>query len=155
MGAVALGAAAATTGSTVEDWLLTWIGAAVVATIIGGMTMARKARRANVSLRSASGSRFVMSLLPPMIAAGAITVALYGSANLDLLPGIWLLLYGAGVVTGGTYSVRIVPVLGMCFMTFGALALFVPFAAAKALMALGFGGLHVGFGWIIARRYGG
>ena len=155
MGLVALAAALASMGATVENWFFTWIGTAVVATMIGGIAMGRKARQVNVSLWSASGQRFVLGLLPPMIAAGAITVALYGSANLDLLPGTWLLLYGAGVVTGGTYSVRIVPVLGMCFMILGAVGLFTSFAVAQGLMAAGFGGLHVVFGWIIARRHGG
>ena len=50
---------------------------------------------------------------------------------------------------------RIVPVLGTCFMILGAVGLFTSFAVAQGLMAAGFGGLHVVFGWIIARRHGG
>ena len=37
----------------------------------------------------------------------------------------------------------------------GALALFAPPTWGTALMAIGFGGLHLVFGLIIARRYGG
>ena len=138
-----------------DPWLWTWIAAALVAAGIGAVSMARKARKVRVPLRSAPGRRFALSLLPAMIAGSVITVALHGAGYTTLLPGVWLLLYGAGVVSGGAYSVRVIPVMGFCFMAFGATALFTPFEVSRGLMVTGFGGLHIVFGWVIARRYGG
>jgi hypothetical protein len=156
VGLVALAAAAlASQTPTFDMWLQTWIGAAAVAVLIGAAAMVRKARAESVSMNSAPGRRFVLSLLPPMIAAGILTVAFRGSGVESLLPGLWLLLYGAGVIAGGTYSVRVVPVMGLSFMVLGSVALFMPFQTSQLLMAVGFGGLHIVFGWIIARRYGG
>jgi hypothetical protein len=84
-----------------------------------------------------------------------LTFVMYRAGLPAAIPGTWLLLYGTGVVTGGAFSVRVVPVMGLCFMSIGAVALFCPFAWGTAFLAAGFGGLHLIFGWIIARKYGG
>jgi hypothetical protein len=156
MGLTALAAASvARLWPTSEAWLLTWIVAAGIATGIGIWTMVRKATDGSMPLHGAAGRRFVLSLSPPMFAAAALTLAMYLGDRIEILPGLWLLLYGAGVVTGGTYSVRVVPVMGACFMVLGTVALFTSFEVGQWMMMLGFGGLHIVFGWIIARRYGG
>ena len=97
----------------------------------------------------------VFSLTPPMIAGGLLTIMLVQAGLTNVIPGVWLLLYGTGVITGGMYSVKVVPIMGICLMVLGALALFSPPAFANWFMAAGFGGLHVVFGAIIVRKYGG
>ena len=84
-----------------------------------------------------------------------ITIIIWQVNRPNLLPGLWLLLYGTGVVTAGAFSVRIVPVMGLCFMILGTTTLFFPVVWINYMMALGFGGLHIMFGIIIARKYGG
>ena len=155
MGCVALAAAALARGRSAEEWLATWLGAAVVAFALGAWSMVRKARRAGTTVFSYSGRRFVLSYVPPIAVGGLLTIALLRQGQDATLPGTWLLLYGTGVVTGGAFSVRVVPLMGVCFMALGALALFSPAAWGDALMAAGFGGLHILFGLLIARRYGG
>ncbi len=156
VGVTALAAAlVAARQTSVELWLATWLGEAVVALAIGGSTMVRKAYAVNDPILSGPGRRFGLSVLPPMVVGGLLTIALYRAGLWRALPGTWLLLYGAGFVTGGAFSVRIVPVMGLCFMFVGTVALFTPAAWGTWCMAAGFGGLHIVFGTIIARRYGG
>jgi hypothetical protein len=156
MGAVGLvSAVAAARAPSPDRWLGIWIAAAGVAAIIGIWTMFQKARTLGISLASAPGRRFVSGLLPPMVAGGLVTVVVHDAGMGDLLPGLWLLLYGAGIVSGGTNSVRVVPVMGLSFMTLGVIALFGPAALGTIFMGVGFGAFHILFGSIIARRYGG
>ena len=138
-----------------QQRLALWLVAAVVALLIGGWAMALKARRAGTTIFSYSGRRFVLSFLPPLAVGALLTAALARAGLHEALPGTWLLLYGAGIVTGGAFSIRAVPIMGICFVALGVAALFGPPAWGNLLMAAGFGGLHIAFGLLIARRYGG
>jgi hypothetical protein len=140
---------------TFKGWLAIWFGEAVVALLIAGWSMDRKARAARMPLLSGPGRKVAFSLSPPLVAGGLVTVVLYRAGLTNAIPGLWLLLYGTGVVTGGMFSVSTVPIMGLCFMALGATALMAPGGLANWFMAAGFGGLHIVFGIIIARRYGG
>jgi hypothetical protein len=138
-----------------QRWAVIWLIEATVALAIGVATMVEKSRRNNMPLTSGPGRRFLLSFAPPFGVGVLLTVPLLAAGLTSLLPGVWLLLFGTGVVTGGAFSVRIVPIMGLSFMALGALALFAPLAWADVLMAAGFGGLHIIFGYLIARRHGG
>jgi hypothetical protein len=140
---------------TASAWLIVWLAEGMVALVIGGGTMVRKANAVNSSLLSGPGRRFVLAFLPPIAVGGMLTFALYFAGMQRLIPGTWLLLYGTGVITGGAFSVRIVPVMGLAFLAVGAAAIFGPDAWGNWSLAAGFGALHIGFGTIIARRHGG
>jgi hypothetical protein len=156
MGVTALAAAwIASRQPTVDRWLLTWLAEGWLAFAIGVVAMVRKASGGDTPLTSKPGRRFVLAYTPPILVGGALTVALYLAGLTALLPGVWLLCYGAAVVTGGALSVRIIPVMGACFLLIGTLALFAPAGWGNPLLAVGFGGVHIGFGVWIARRYGG
>ncbi|MCH8812243.1 MAG: hypothetical protein IID07_10450 [Gemmatimonadetes bacterium] len=156
MGVTALAAAMLASGQpTAEGWLLVWILEAVLAVAIGTVAIHRKARRAHLPVLSGAGRKFFLSFLPPALAGVVLTVVLWQAGAESLLPGVWLLLYGAAVVTAGTFSVKIVPVMGICFMVLGVFALLAMPGARDLSMAVGFGGLQIVFGVTIARRHGG
>ncbi|MFL5574885.1 MAG: hypothetical protein ACJ79S_02805 [Gemmatimonadaceae bacterium] len=154
-GVALLAAAVAEAQPTTVRWLLAWLLAAAVALFVSGWAMVRKAARAGMPLLSGPGRKFLLSFSPPMAVGALLTLVLFRAGFAAALPGLWLLLYGTAVVTGGTYSARVVPVMGALFMLLGAAALFVGAEWREALLAAGFGGLHVAFGIVIARRYGG
>jgi hypothetical protein len=136
-------------------WLNTWLAAALLAPVIMIAAIVRKARAARLPLMSGAGRKFLLSFSPPMVVGALLTFQLYNLGMYDVLPGMWLLIYGTAVVAGGAFSVRVVPVMGFCFMIAGAIALFTPPATNDILMAAAFGGLHIVFGIPIARRHGG
>jgi hypothetical protein len=156
MGITALVAAfVASRQTTPLAWLTVWLIEAFVAVAIAAPAAATKAHRANSALFSGPGRKFVLSFAPPIVVGGLLTLALYHAGFLAVLPGVWLLLYGTAIVTGGAFSVRVVPVMGLCLMLLGAAALFAPASWGDALMAAGFGIVQMGFGWWIARHHGG
>jgi hypothetical protein len=128
---------------------------AVIAGAISIASMAIKSEAANLPLFSGPMRKLVLSFSPPIFAGCILALVLHEKAALELVPGIWMLLYGAGVISAGTYSVRIVPVMGAAFMAMGVIALVAPASWATALLLASFGGLHVLFGILIAWRHGG
>lgn len=136
-------------------WVHLWLAIAAAAVLVGAASIVWKSQRQRTYLFSASGRKFVLNLAPPLVAALLLTLVFLQAGNIEILGALWLLLYGAGVVTGGSASVRSVPVMGLCFFLLGALALFLPPAATPWLMLTGFGGLHLGFGLYIARKHQG
>lgn len=150
-----LAAAIAARQTTPRAWLATWLIEALVAVAVAGAAAARKAHRARTPLFAGPGRKFALSFAPPLFAGALLTVVLFRAGDVAALPGMWLLLYGAAIVAGGAFSVRVVPVMGFCLMVLGAGALFSPAAWGDLYMAAGFGVLQIVFGWLIARRYGG
>jgi len=156
MGITAIAAAvAAHRQSSPRTWLTVWLIEAFVAVAIAGATAATKAHRANAALFSGPGRKFLLSFTPPIIVGGVLTLALFHFGAFALLPAVWLLLYGTGILCAGAASVRVIPLMGICFMALGALALFAPAAWGNAFLAAGFGGFHILFGILITVKYGG
>jgi hypothetical protein len=156
MGVTALAAAiVATQQPTPARWLAVWLAELTVAVIIATCATVLKARAAKGQVFSAAGRRFALSFVPPLLVGALLTIVLYQAGLTHVLPGMWLLLYGTAVVTGGAFSVRVVPVMGLCMMVTGAAALLAPATWGNVFMAIGFGGLQIVFGSLIAHRHGG
>jgi hypothetical protein len=139
---------------SIDGWLTVWLTEALIAFTIALFTMHRKASRQGTDVSTAR-RRLVMGLLPALAAAAVLTAAIVWDGSARLLPGVWLLLYGIGVVQAGAFSVRAVPGMGIVFVALGAVALPMPWLWANVMLAAGFGLAHIGFGVVIARRYGG
>jgi hypothetical protein len=155
MGGTALCATVLAHGRTPAAWLAIWLGEAVVGFVIAAVAVARKAKHAQALVFGTAGMRFWLGFAAPAVACAALTVALYQAGLTVLLPPLWMLLYGAAVVAGGSNSTRIVPLMGVAFMVLGICALWLPPSWHDAMLALSFGLLHIVFGYRIARKHGG
>ena len=156
MGVTAIGAAfIANRQPLIKDWLIIWSIEAILAFAIGLFAMWQKSKIANVPLNSVPAKKFALSFLPPLICAVVITIGLWRFGHFEAMIPVWILLYGAAVVCGGSFSVRVVPVMGWLFILVGTVDFFLPANLGNSVMATSFGILHIIFGAIIARRYGG
>jgi hypothetical protein len=136
-----------------EMWLAVWLGEGMVALGIGTFGILEKAQRTGAPLNSAR--KFALGFAPPIAVAAVLSAAMWNRGLADLLPGAWISLYGAAIISGGAFSVGIVPAMGTVFLAIGAAALFLPAAWGDTMMALSFGVVHILFGVLVARRYGG
>jgi len=156
MGWLALAAGIVASRQPNETTMLSvWLWTGAIALLAGSTAMYRKVRGAETPIWSTPARKFVLSLSPALLAGALLTVSLYRASEFTMIPGLWLLLYGTAVVAGGAFSVRPVPVMGFLFMAMGAVALFSPAVWGNWFLMAGFGGLHIIFGFLIARRYGG
>lgn len=160
-GMVLLGATALATAllarsiESQTNWVQLWLGEALAAAVISLIAMVKKTGSLEKLASNIPARRCALSLVPPLAAGGVLTVVLMNEHFYRTLPGMWLMLYGVAVITGGAFSVRVIPVMGICFALFGTAALGFPASWANAAMAIGFGGLHIFFGLWIARKHGG
>ena len=161
LGFVLVGVGAAVTAMTAHAMpgasarLGLWLLDAAFSVAVGFAATARKASAAGQSLLSGPFRKFSRSFAPAIFAGAAMTAILARDGLYGYLPALWLLCYGAGLAAGGAHSVRAVPAMGACFMVLGLVAAVVPATWGDAVLATGFGGLHIGFGAVIARRFGG
>lgn len=157
MGATAAAAAyIANSQTSIRDWLIVWLAEALLAFFVGLLAMWQKAKIAETSLFfSAPARKMILNALPPMICGIFITLGLGRFGHFEMMIPVWILCYGAAVVCGGAFSVKAVPLMGWCFIAVGAGAFFLPTGYGNLMMALSFGFLHIVFGIIIARKFGG
>ena len=159
VGALGIGAAVvappAIIATSPREFLAVWFNAALLGGAISWLTIRRKAARTGQSLVDGPARRFALAFSPGLAAGAVLTFAFIALGLPALLPGTWLTLYGASVTAGGALSVRPVPIMGATFIVLGAACFFVPPVAQSMLLAAGFGGLHLAFGYHITRHYGG
>ena len=156
MGVTAVAAAfIANSQITIRDSLMTWLIEASLAFAIGLLAMWQKSKIGGQSLLSVPARKFAMSFAPPLIAGVATVLGVWRYGDYQAMPAIGMLCYGAAVVCGGAFSVRVVPIMGWCFIALGIATFALPTNYGNAMMGSSFGGLHLVFGAIIARRYGG
>lgn len=138
-----------------KDWVIVWAAEAFLALLISVWFMYNKARSASLPLLTGTARKLLFSFTPVFVVGMVVTFAFMQRGLYALLPAVWMLLYGSGVVAAGAFSVRIIPVMGAAFIAVGAATLFAPDSWRAALMILSFGVLHMAFGLLIARRHGG
>jgi hypothetical protein len=140
--------------ATDTRWSLGWMIELLFAGSASLILTAHKANQQGSSLWSTNGKKLLFAFMPTMSVGAVLTLSLFLQGNISWLPGIWLSLYGASVMTAGAYSVEIIPVMGALFLLLGAMVLLTP-VPANLVLGIGMGGFHIVFGIFVWRNYGG
>lgn len=152
MGLIALSAGAlASLPALQEYWLAVWAAAAALAIPAGVISLVIKLRSNHQPLLHGSARRFLLTLAPALLASSLLTAGMVLHGQTELVVSLWLLGYGAAIAATGSFAARPVALMGASFMLLGAIALVTPQSWANAILAIGFGGLHIAFGIWIAR----
>ena len=138
-----------------RGWLVVWLTEAALAFAIGMLAMLQKSKIAGQSMFSVPAKKFALGFIAPLVCGVVVTLGLWRFEHYEVMAPVWMLLYGAAVVNGGAFSVRVVPVMGWVFIAAGAIQFMLPASYGNILMGASFGVVHIIFGAIIARRYGG
>jgi hypothetical protein len=155
IGLTALGAGLLAGSSPGPAWLRVWLVEAALAVVLGVLTTVWKTRSAGLPLLAGPLRKFGLALAAPSVVGAALTLALARGGLHGVLPGVWLMLYGSGLLAGGAFSIRLVPCMGACFLGLGVITTLAPPALGPIGLLLGFGGLHVAFGVLVVRGHGG
>ncbi|HEY7886753.1 MAG TPA: hypothetical protein VIC29_00800 [Steroidobacteraceae bacterium] len=156
MGLVGVAAAGvASIPALAAHWLIIWLVAATVGAGVGVILVARHRSGIGLPLYRGPARRFVLCLCPALLAGGVLTAVLYQAGEAQLLPGVWLLLYGCAVLSAALMTapamMRLIGTMGGLFVVCGALAFEISPRWHNVLLGGGFGLLHLVFGYLIGR----
>ncbi len=128
------------------SFVLVWGVAFVVALAAHVRLTLARARRRDEPVWSRQARTVYLALLPSLLASLAVTVLLWRLDRLDLLPALWLLLYGCGVLATSFFAPRSIMALGVSCFAMGAASLVAGWGHPLLTMGAGFGITHVAFG---------
>lgn len=105
-----------------------------------------RARQRGEPVWSRQARTILLAVLPSFGAALAVTAVTWRLDRLDLLPALWLTLYGCGALATSFFAPRSIAWLGATCLALGIGSLLAPHSHAILTMAVGFGVTHIGFG---------
>jgi hypothetical protein len=136
-------------------WLGIWLAAAVVALVLGGALVARQIAQRGHARYLGPVRKFLLCLCPALLAGAVLTVVLVTAGEAHVIPGMWLLLYGCAVLSASTVTTagiaRLICLMGGLFVALGLITFLLPATVHTAMLGLGFGILHIIFGFLIGR----
>ena len=131
-------------GDNPGSFLLLWTGALATALIFGLWTTARRARSFCEPLWSRKLQIVSAGFLPALVFGFVVTALLTDVGRLELAPGLWMGIYGVGILAVAHVLDGEFQVTAWVFLLSSAISLFFLRSSPHAAMILTFGGIHLG-----------
>jgi hypothetical protein len=153
MGSIGLTAAALSVSPGMHaHWLAIWLTSALIAATAGGALVIRPSSWRSLALAGTPVRTFILCLAPALLAGLVLTAVLSYGGHPAPIPGTWLLLYGCALISASAATTRTIGIMGASFMCLGIAAFMMPQHLQILLLGVGFGGLHIVFGFIVGRH---
>jgi hypothetical protein len=137
-------------------YLTTWIAILILAICQDFVLGQRKARKRGEAFFTPATAQVIRAVVPGVFIAFVLSLQALRLGQLDIIPAIWALGYGAAVFAAGLFTVREVRVFGILQMATGAVGLFFFSQSENSLylLAVSFGLYHILYGLWMTRKYG-
>lgn len=132
--------------------ILCFISLLIICIGIGFYLAMRNANQSGKSAWDNSAKRLACSLAIPVLAGGIFSILLTRFGLIAIAAPATLLFYGMGLVSASKYTLDAVRTVGLLFIFLGLLATYF-LAYGLVIWALGFGLVHVVYGFIIYVKY--
>ncbi|PRD45447.1 hypothetical protein [Sphingobacterium haloxyli] len=125
----------------------------LIASLTTGLWMARKkAKKNRQHIWNPSSKAMLLAMAIPLIAGGLFSLVLLSKGYFSLIGATLLIFYGLSLTSGGIYTFKEVRWLGVLEILLGLFALLFP-GYGLWFWAVGFGVLHIIYGFIVHKRY--
>lgn len=144
-------------------FLLNWSIVLILAIGMDYLLTKRRAPLVGKTIISRLGKQMILASLPGLGMGTLLTLSLLQHGFLDLIYPFWMLAYGAAVCAVGLFSQVEVSKLGWAFFVTGFVTFVFDFLISDAnlrltggliMTAVTFGGFHIIYGLVMARRVG-
>ena len=136
-----------------EKFFLLDAGLVLVLAIISGIFFtSRKAKKNGQTILGPMAVRMLINLAIPLITGGIFCLVLFRHDEFGLIAPATLIFYGLALVNGGKYTLNDIRNLGIAEIGLGIIGLFYP-GFGLELWAIGFGVLHIVYGWMMYHKY--
>ena len=127
----------------------------VVIALIGDLLLTkRRAVLVGKRILSRLGKQMLIAATPGLGTGVLLTYYFWKKGLLADIYPFWMLCYGVAVCAVGLFSRREVILLGAAFLFLGGVSLLIAPQFGLPMMAITFGGLHIGYGVIMSRKDG-
>ena len=112
----------------------------------------RKAKKNNQKIWNKTSKQLILQLFIPLLTGGIFSLILIWHHNIQLVASTTLIFYGLALVNAGKYTLNEIHYLGICEIILGLLSgVFLNYGIL--FWSLGFGVLHIVYGYVMYMKY--
>lgn len=124
----------------------------VLSIVVGYYFSWRKAQKYQLPMWDSTTYRMVEALFVPLAIGGLFCLALLAQSKFGFIAPSTLIFYGLALINASKYTLKEMYYLGISQASLGVLAAFM-IGYGLIFWALGFGVLHILYGWLMYNRY--